>query len=115
MKVDITFITTLSPFSAKIRGANSEPRYASRLYRALVANSATAGVGPEKEKHVIISAFQEQTQEQTVCFLQEVRNKIRLMGVMKRGDREFELVGELQFKAENMSCVWRLDLVNDVP
>ena len=45
-EVDITFITTLSPFSAKIRGANSDPRYASRLYRALVANSATAGVGP---------------------------------------------------------------------
>lgn len=45
-EVGITFITTLSPFSAKIRGANSEPRYASRLYRALVAKSATAGVGP---------------------------------------------------------------------
>lgn len=44
--VGITFITTLSPFSAKIRGANSEPRYASRLYRALVANSAIAGVLP---------------------------------------------------------------------
>ena len=43
-----TFMATFSPFSAKIRGANSEPRYASRLYRALVANSATAGGPPIK-------------------------------------------------------------------
>jgi hypothetical protein len=63
-------------------------------------------------KQVTISAFQKKNREQTVCFLHEVRNKIRLVGVMKRGDREFELVGELQFKAENISCVlgcvWRL-------
>ena len=39
-----TFMTTSMPFCARIRGANSEPRYASRLYLALVANIATAGV-----------------------------------------------------------------------
>ena len=61
-----------------------------------------------ERKQIIISAFQgKEIQEQTIYFLQEVRNKIRLMGVMKRCNRKFELVGELQFRAENMSCVWR--------
>jgi hypothetical protein len=45
MKVQ-TFITTSIPFSARTRGANSDPRYASRLYRAFVANRAAAGVWP---------------------------------------------------------------------
>ena len=40
---ELTFITTWNPLSAKIRGANSDPLYASRLYLALVANSAIAG------------------------------------------------------------------------
>jgi hypothetical protein len=35
------------------------------------------------------------------------------MGVMKRGDRELELVGELQFKAEKYELRWGIDLVND--
>ena len=61
-----------------------------------------------ERKQIIISAFRgKEIQEQTIYFLQEVRNKIRLMGMMKRGNRKFELVGELQFKAEKMSCVWR--------
>lgn len=42
----LTFMTTFKPLFAKIAGANSEPLYASRLYRALVANSATAGGFP---------------------------------------------------------------------
>lgn len=42
----ITFNTTCRPFSARILGANSEPRYDSRLYRAFVAKSATAGGCP---------------------------------------------------------------------
>jgi len=49
-----------------------------------------------RKNHVIISAFWKINEEQTICFLQQVRNKIRLMGVMKCGDREFELVGELE-------------------
>ena len=62
-----------------------------------------------ERKQIFISAFRrKEIQEQTIYFLQEVRNKIRLMGVMKRGNRKFELVGELQFKVEKMSCVWRL-------
>lgn len=40
---ECTFMTTCRPLSAKIRGANSEARYASRLYLLLVANKATAG------------------------------------------------------------------------
>lgn len=42
----LTFITTFKPWSAKIAGENSDPLYASRLYRALVANKAIAGGPP---------------------------------------------------------------------
>lgn len=42
----VTFKTTWRPLSARILGANSEPRYDSRLYRAFVAKSATAGGCP---------------------------------------------------------------------
>ena len=44
MKKNLTFITTGIPLSASIRGANSDPRYDSRLKREYVANSAAAGV-----------------------------------------------------------------------
>ena len=45
--VMLTFITTWIPFSARMRGANSDPLYASRLYLAFVANMAIAGGCPE--------------------------------------------------------------------
>ena len=41
-----TFMTTCRPFSARMRGANSEPRYASRLYRPCDAKRAAAGAWP---------------------------------------------------------------------
>ena len=41
-----TFITTGMSFSARILGANSEPLYDSRLYRAFVAKRAAAGGPP---------------------------------------------------------------------
>ena len=34
------------------------------------------------------------------------------MGVMKRGNRKFELVGELQFMAEKYELRLEIDLVN---
>ena len=43
----LAFITTWNPFSARMRGANSDPLYASRLYLAFVANIAIAGGCPE--------------------------------------------------------------------
>jgi hypothetical protein len=61
------FISTVSPFSARILGANSEPRYDSRLYLAFVAKMATAGGPPDttiqreidlRERHRTIGAFQ---------------------------------------------------------
>ncbi len=46
-RVMLTFITTWNPWSARMRGANSDPLYASRLYLAFVANIAIAGGCPE--------------------------------------------------------------------
>jgi hypothetical protein len=82
----------------------------------LVANIATAGVEPFKRKNqFIVSAFQRANKEQTVCFLQKVRNKIRLMSVMKCSDREFELVGKLQSKGKKYELRLGSTLVNNVP
>lgn len=43
---ELTFIATLSPCEVRMRGANSEALYASRLYLELVANNAIAGGVP---------------------------------------------------------------------
>ena len=88
----LTFITTSIPFCASIRGANSDTRYASNLYRAFVANIATAGVwstlNVSIERMVVPVLL-------TICLFDEIWNKVCLMSVMESRDGEFKLVRNL--------------------
>lgn len=52
--IGATFKTTGMPFSASTLVANSDPRYDSRLYRWLVAKTATAGGPPNLGWNILI-------------------------------------------------------------
>ena len=104
-----TFITTFKPCSFRIRGANTEWRYASRLYLMTVsfdtqakhlqfylanaANIAIAGGCSTKDDQ---SPIHDAKIGRTIGSLEDGWNKVRLVGVMERGNRELELVGKLR-------------------
>lgn len=95
-QADDTFMTTFSPCSAKMRGANSEPLNASRLYLAFVANIATPGgwslryISPRKGVGGCMIG-----KTRTVSALENVRDKVRFVRVVHRCDGEFEFIREL--------------------
>ena len=73
--------------------ANGVPRYASRLYRALLAKIATPGVGPGERWSFVSHYHREGTGIAfTISIPQYIRDEVRLMRVVKGRDREFELV-----------------------
>ena len=86
-------MATFKPLSLKIRGANSDPRYASRLYLALVANNAMPGVAPV---WLVRHRKRGVSEVSTVSLLDEVRNKVCFVGMVESCYTEFELVRELE-------------------
>lgn len=100
---------TLIPCSCKIRGANSEWRYASRLYLLTVsfdtraqyhqfylanaANIATAGGCPTKYDQFVAHDAKIGL---TISSLEDGWNKESLVGMMERSNRESELVRQLR-------------------
>ena len=108
----LTFITTLMPCSFKIRGANSEWRDASRLYLVIVssdtqaynlqfylanaANIAIAGGCSITDDEFVIHNAKTSL---TVGSLEDGRNKVSLVSMMERSDRELELVRQLRRKS----------------
>lgn len=84
-------MTTRRPWLARMRGANSDPRYASRLNRPLTAKSAMAGGGPAGECGFRLWG-EMGGGVRTVLLLEEVRDEEGFVCVVEGGDGEVELV-----------------------